>query len=342
MRRDDLACIDPDFRAPSSPGFVTDVLNALTASIAVLDHRGVIVAVNEAWKRFARENGGDDAAFVGSNYFAACATAMRDADPTVQAVDAAFRALKSGDQDRFSVEYPCHSRTTERWFEMRMSRSPREPHYIVVAHEDITLRKRTELELLRAKQAIESFNAQLQEALAREQKNARTDDLTGTHNRRHFFALARQAFTVATRYGHPLSAMILDLDHFKQINDRWGHQIGDDVLKRVANIAQLHLRGADILGRYGGEEFIVFLPDSTAEQAKVVAERIRVEIEGSSLDTPKGCVVLTVSVGIADTSQVGGSESIERLIGLADLALYAAKQAGRNRTFVYSDRAANE
>ncbi len=328
--------MDPDLGSSSNEAFVIDVLNALTASIAVLDPCGIIIAVNDAWKRFARENGArDDAVFLGSNYLDACEAAVRDGDPTAQAVYAAFRALQGGNQEQFAIEYSCHSPTTERWFEMRMTRSPRKPHYIVVAHENITLRKRMESELLRAKQSIEAANARLQEALVREQQNARTDDLTGINNRRHFFALARQAFTVAVRYRHPLSVALLDLDHFKEINDRWGHQVGDDVLKHVANIVHRHLRSADILGRYGGEEFIVLLPQSTAEQTKVVAERIRQEIETVSLDTPKGRVASTVSVGVADTIQ-GGHDSIERLIGLADQALYAAKQAGRNRTSVHS------
>jgi diguanylate cyclase (GGDEF)-like protein len=329
------ACIDPDLGTASNAAFVADVLNALTASIAVLDHRGVIVAVNDAWKRFARENGvRDAAAFRGSSYLVACEAAVRGGDPTAQAVYAAFRALRDGNQDQFSIEYPCHSPTTQRWFEMRMTRSPNTPHYIVVAHENITVRKRMESELLRARQSIESFNAQLQEALVREQQNARTDELTGINNRRHFFALARQAFTAGARYRHPLSTVLLDLDHFKEINDRWGHQVGDDVLKHVANILRRHLRGADILGRFGGEEFIVLLPQSTADQSRAVAERIRDEIEAVSLDTPKGCIALTVSAGVADTAQ--GGYDIERLIGLADQALYAAKQAGRNCTVVYS------
>lgn len=325
-----------DLDISANEAFVIDVLNALTASIAVLDQSGVIVAVNEAWKRFARENGGHDAsAFVGSNYLLACDGAVHAADPAAKAVCAAFHALQCGDQEEFSIEYPCHSPTTQRWFQMRMTRSPHKPHYIVVAHEDITARKRMETELINAKRSIESSNLKLQEALAREQVNARVDDLTGINNRRHFFALARQAFTVAVRYSHPLGAVMLDLDHFKEINDRWGHQLGDEALKHVAHIAQKHLRGADILGRYGGEEFIVLLPDSTAEQSQVLAERIREDIERSRLQTAKGSIALTVSAGVADTSESGG-ESIERLIGLADLALYAAKQAGRNRTVVYS------
>lgn len=329
------ASSDSEFVTASNEAFCIEVLNALTASIAVLDHRGVIIAVNDAWKSFARDNGAlDAAAYIGSNYLAACEAAVR-VDPTAEAVCTAVRELQSGTRDQFAIEYPCHSPTEQRWFEVRMTRSAHEPNYIVVAHENITVRKQMQAELLSAKQAIETFNAQLQEALVREQCNARTDELTGINNRRQFFALAPPAFSAAVRYHHPLGAILIDLDHFKAVNDNWGHQIGDCVLKHVANIAQRHLRGADILGRYGGEEFIVLLPDSPAEQSRVVAERIRVEIESSGLDTPKGRVALTASAGVADTTQLG-VDCIERLIGLADLALYAAKQAGRNRVVVYS------
>lgn len=335
MGRLNPAYIVPGLGA-SNEAFVLNVLNALTASIAVLDHRGVIIAANEAWKRFARDNDArDPGAYLGSNYLLACEAAICEADPTAQAVYAAIRALQCGELDQFSIEYPCHSPTEERWFEMRMTRCPHEPHYIVVAHENITPRKRMEAELLQAKQSIEAFNAQLQDALAREQRNARTDDLTGINNRRHFFALARQAFSIAVRYHHPLGAILLDLDHFKQINDRWGHQVGDDALKQVANIVRRHLRDADIPGRYGGEEFIVLLPESTADQAKVVAERIRREVGKFGLETPQARISFTLSAGVADTTQ-SRLDSIEQLIGFADQALYAAKQTGRDRTVIYS------
>jgi diguanylate cyclase (GGDEF)-like protein len=323
--------INGDVGMSPKEAFVIDVLNALTASIAVLDDEGTIIAANVAWKRFSNDNGGSDsAAFVGSNYLAACEAAMRAGDATAQAVHAAFHELQSGERKEFAIEYPCHSPQMQRWFEMRMTRSAHEPHYIVVAHEDITSRKAMEAELLRAKQSIESSNAQLRESLAREQENVRTDELTGIHNRRHCLALARQAFAVASRYRRPLGMILLDVDHFKQINDQWGHQIGDDALKHVAMISRRHLRSADILGRYGGEEFIVFLPDSTAGQARIVAERIREDIERTPLVSAKGAIRLTVSAGISDTAQ-SGTHSIERLIGLADDALYAAKQEGRNR-----------
>jgi diguanylate cyclase (GGDEF)-like protein len=244
-----------------------------------------------------------------------------------------IRAVLHGKRDRFSFEYPCNSPTEERWFILRVTRHRRETAAsVVVSHEDITARKRAEVDLRRAKEALEAANRELEQALAREQLAARTDHLTGVCNRRHFFDLAAHAFDVSRRYRHPLSVMLFDVDHFKQVNDSWGHQIGDEILESVARIAGHHLRDADVIGRYGGEEFIVLLPESSARQAMIVAERIREGIAAHGIDTGKGTVKVTISAGIADALS---EDTLDWLIRRADQALYEAKEAGRNRAMMY-------
>jgi len=315
--------------------FANDVLNSLTAHIAVLDGGGRIVSVNEAWRRFARENGGECGTFyVGVSYLAVCEAAIRGGgDEDLVAMLEGILAVLRGERDRFSFEYPCNSPAEERWFIARVTRYRRAAAASVIAsHEDITARKRAEEELRRAKEALEVANRELGEALASEQLAARTDYLTGVCNRRHFFDLAAHAFDVSRRYRHPLSIILFDVDHFKQINDSWGHQIGDEILKRVARIAGDCLRDADVIARYGGEEFIVLLPESSATQAMIVAERIREGLAARGIDTGKGTVQVTVSAGIADALS---EDALDSLIRRADQALYQAKEAGRNRTMMF-------
>lgn len=204
----------------------------------------------------------------------------------------------------------------------------------VAANRDITQRKRAEEELRHAKESIEATNHELQEALTREQILARTDGMTGVNNARHFFDIAKQEFMVAKRYGQPLSIIIFDLDHFKKINDTFGHQVGDKVLKHVAQIAIEHVREADTFARYGGEEFVALLPNSNAMESSVVAERIRQSISECCTNTDLGDVTVTVSAGIAES--LSNVDDIENIIRRADQALYKAKEAGRNCVRIYS------
>ena len=440
----------------------TDLLDSLNLQVAVLDERGTIVAVNEEWKRFARENGGDgNEAYVGTSYLEVCQKAASEHDEGAQAALTGMRALFDGAQDRFSLEYPCHSPAEHRWFQLRTGRfSHAGTTYVAMTHEDITSRKlaeqalretestlrevlenlpvgvwvmneqgeivhgnaasqriwggaryvgpeqfgeykawwldsgrpiakdewagarairngetsideeiriqcfdgsskiilnsaiplrdetgrisgaimvnqditsriHAEEQLREANLAVDAANLQLQEVLKRERLNARTDELTGLSNRRHFFEVGQQLFNVAQRYGTPLSVLLFDIDHFKRINDQYGHQLGDEVLKAVGRIAKERVRDADLLARYGGEEFIVILPNTDSEEAFAAAEHIRQGIaECRGMASEPGLTV-TVSVGIAE---ILPNETLRQLIARADQALYAAKNAGRNCT----------
>jgi diguanylate cyclase (GGDEF)-like protein len=145
------------------------------------------------------------------------------------------------------------------------------------------------------------------------------------------FKCAEREFNVALRYQRPLSVIMFDIDHFKAVNDTFGHAVGDQILKQVADIASVELRNADVIGRYGGEEFVVVLPMTNVQQACLVAERIRVGVEALRVPTEKGDAKVTLSIGIVEMTGDEQSDSIENLTRRADEAMYAAKQEGRNR-----------
>ncbi|WP_294324249.1 sensor domain-containing diguanylate cyclase [uncultured Sphingomonas sp.] len=151
---------------------------------------------------------------------------------------------------------------------------------------------------------------------------AETDQLTGIANRRRTLAALERAVSTSDADGGPVSIAIFDIDHFKQVNDRYGHATGDVVLQRVAHIATAELRKADVIGRFGGEEFVLLLPDATTATALRVAERIRRAIEAGA-DRPP----VTISVGVAERLP---GETTEALLRRADQALYVAKREGRN------------
>ena len=171
----------------------------------------------------------------------------------------------------------------------------------------------------------------LRDALEEVQRLAITDSLTGLHNRRHLLELARHELQRARRYRLPMSVFMLDIDEFKRVNDTYGHAIGDQVLQGVAECCRQELRGVDVLGRYGGDEFAAVLSETGLPAACQVAERLRKSIAQRALDTKAGQVTVTVSLGVA----VLDDEHLapETLLDHADQALYVAKQSGRNRVY---------
>ncbi len=156
---------------------------------------------------------------------------------------------------------------------------------------------------------------------------AARDALTETLSRGRFFEVAREELARANRYGRPLALAMLDLDHFKSINDRYGHRAGDEVLRAIAGLMTRGLRGQDHIGRYGGEEFAVLLPETSLEAAREVLERIRLAIVEMRLDFEGQKLSITVSAGVV---AVETGEPFETALARADAALYRAKGAGRN------------
>jgi diguanylate cyclase (GGDEF)-like protein len=169
---------------------------------------------------------------------------------------------------------------------------------------------------------------------------ATRDALTGCLNRRAFLADSERGIAAAAASGQPLCAIMCDVDHFKAINDRFGHGGGDEVLKAVAKALGRGLRTGDLLGRYGGEEFCIVLPDATLAQARVIAERLRADVEANAGSAVRHLadVKVTMSFGV---EQLGhGATQFDALVDRADQALYHSKKTGRNRVTAWADLAA--
>jgi len=156
-----------------------------------------------------------------------------------------------------------------------------------------------------------------------------TDELTGLYNRRHLVNIASAALTQAQRDRAPLSLLLLDLDHFKQINDTYGHPTGDEVLRQISKQLRELSRPSDTLARIGGEEFCLLMPNTATHDALQVADRLRREVEVNTLSGIEQQANPTISIGVT-TCQVG-SLTFEQLYSFADKALYQAKALGRNR-----------
>jgi diguanylate cyclase (GGDEF)-like protein/PAS domain S-box-containing protein len=161
------------------------------------------------------------------------------------------------------------------------------------------------------------------------QQLAMIDELTGLYNRRHFFKMAEREFERARRYNSPLAAIMLDIDYFKRINDTYGHAVGDRVLRAIAVCCQSNLRDVDLLGRYGGEELVVLLPENDLPGGCRAAERLRQSVSELAIETGQGMLNMTISLGTACLCD--DDPDLMALLNRADDALYAAKRAGRNR-----------
>jgi len=164
---------------------------------------------------------------------------------------------------------------------------------------------------------------------ARLEKAATTDALTHLANRRNFEEVLEKEMARASRYGHPLSLLMLDIDRFKDVNDTYGHVTGDQVLRRLGEVLRNQLRTTDVPARYGGEEFTVIMPHTPKPHAAAVAERLRTKVEEANLFFTTRLRVLTVSIGVAAFPSDGST--MDTFVGAADNALYRAKRAGRNR-----------
>jgi len=164
-----------------------------------------------------------------------------------------------------------------------------------------------------------------------------TDPLTHLYNRRYMMEMLEKELQRAERKGTPLSLIMMDIDHFKKVNDQYGHQSGDKVLQAIAKLATMGMRSYDFAARYGGEEFVLVMPETAHDDAMTIAERLRFRIQAHSFTGPIRSLKTTISMGVA-TYPTPFIASIDDLIREADEALYRAKANGRNRVFSMNRR----
>jgi diguanylate cyclase (GGDEF)-like protein len=205
---------------------------------------------------------------------------------------------------------------------------------------DYLLKPLEELDLLLAsiqraiqKRRLEARNLQLVKEL---EEMAIRDPLTGIYNHRHMHTRLSEEIARALRYEHPFSILMVDIDHFKQVNDNYGHLMGDFVLKRMVRLFEEHKRLTDTIFRYGGEEFIVLLPETEKNKAMLVADRLLDAVRSHTFDCDGNRVHITISIGSAMFPEEAGD--VPSLIGLVDRRLYRAKKMGRDRHAFVTER----
>lgn len=199
---------------------------------------------------------------------------------------------------------------------------------------DVSGRRRHEAHLLQSQQQLENMLQEVVEEKSALQELATRDPLTGIYNRRFLDAALSREFARAEREGKPLAIIMLDLDHFKMVNDEYGHSAGDEVLKALAEILKKGARESDLICRYGGEEFMAVMPNMSAEQALERVELWRRQLEDTTVVVDDFSIRITFSAGIAVFPEHG--EQSEQLLARADEMLYKSKQDGRNRISVYT------
>jgi diguanylate cyclase (GGDEF)-like protein len=239
--------------------------------------------------------------------------------------DNAMAAMEAGAHD-----YHAKNDLSRLGFAIRRELSEAEARRACKKAEEALRQAHAELE---AKvRALASANLQLKKMNNKLKEMSRTDPLTGLLNRRVILEMAASEWSRWQRYGTPFSVMIVDVDNFKAVNDRYGHLTGDRVLRMIANTINASLRGVDMVGRYGGEEFVVILPETGIAGALAAGQNLLKNIRKSRLRTDDLNIRVTASIGIAAVSR--NEKNLDSLLHRADLALYTAKRQGKNRVIV--------
>jgi len=183
---------------------------------------------------------------------------------------------------------------------------------------------------------VDERTAELREQNVVLEQMAITDPLTKIYNRRFFFELAEKEYKRAARFGHPLSVAIIDIDHFKKVNDTYGHQVGDQTLINFTKFCLENIRSVDIFARYGGEEFVILMPETESQAAQNSAERLQKLVQQTPMTPGEQQILITISLGIACWD--GKQElTFDALLVRADRALYQSKEQGRNRVSVWQE-----
>jgi diguanylate cyclase (GGDEF)-like protein len=298
---------------PNRYDFIKSVLDVSTDSIVVLEASGEVIFANTQWNEFGCENGFLSAYDWGAaNYLAVCDVAAESGDADAARAAEGIRKVSRAEQDSYYLEYPCHSPVGQRWFMMKVSQFVlTDTQYLVITHQDITQRKNAEEEI---------------------DKLERLDDLTGIPNRRNFEEALGLQWNRSIRMKTPISLAIIDIDHFKQVNDTYGHSIGDKYLTFLSSIfSKVAKRPDDICARYGGDEFALLFGATDKVGAGQVIDELIKSVRSLKIPNENALTkpIITLSVGLK-TLYPSKNSSYEDFLLSVDNLLYAAKKAGRD------------
>lgn len=295
------------------PPFLKEVIDNIPEHIVVIDNEGTILLSNRGWCHFGESNGliapKEMKRF---NYLEECDKAALAGDEIGREAAQGIRQVINGEQPDFYLEYPCHGPTEKRWFMMRVSTFMfNQKQHCVISHQNITERKLAEEQV---------------------QKLARIDGLTQIYNRRYFDEFLNAEWRRCARLDQPISLAIIDIDYFKNLNDRYGHQTGDECLKQVASVLDSHAkRASDCCARYGGEEFALIFGGTELAEAQKILNQVQEDIRALNIpnESSETGSILTVSAGLVTAHSLGAA-SEKTLIEAADSLLYEAKDDGRD------------
>lgn len=293
--------------------FLTQVLASMPDQMAVIDASGKIVYVNKSWIEFGYSNSSQTRDWIGVDYLTICANANATGDESGGDAFRGIRFVIDGQKKDFQLEYPCHSPNEKRWFMMNVTGFQLgDERYFVVVHKNITQRK-----------LAEETVTQL----------ARMDGLTEVANRRTFDEFLQAEWQRSARLQVPITLVLIDIDHFKPINDIQGHLVGDDCLVKLAKLLdQYAKRPGDLCARYGGDEFALVWGNTNLHEAEYMADQLIEKTRRLRVIDADGNLTGKITVSIGMVSMI--PERVEYnqfIIGYADEMLYQAKAKGRDR-----------
>lgn len=299
--------------------------NSTSEFLIVLDESGGVRYANPAFARAVLNGQPAD----GQNLFGLLDEASVERGREALAV--AISAVNGG-APQVELFHRCANRPRPIFY--TFSRIPGDTARVAAVGHDKTADLEFLGEIVQLNLQLEEKQTELADANVRLEQLAITDQITGLYNRHYFFSVVQHIFEEARRYKLPLCCFMLDADHFKSLNDNYGHPFGDSVLRGIADRLRRATRRSDILARYGGEEFILAAPSTDLKTAAMLAERLRSCIQQEVFVQDATMVRVTISVGYAGTESTH-AEAFDDLLRAADKALYAAKLSGRNRVLAY-------
>jgi diguanylate cyclase (GGDEF)-like protein len=295
-----------------------NALDALTQHLAIADGRGKILLVNEAWKRFDREHFLQTPNYQDTSIYDAWLLYSRMSPDDTARSREGVEAVLAGLLPHFTLEYAEGTAAVTRWFTVTVTPLPHGHRGVVISRREITVQKQREADI---------------------QQQANQDPITGLANRRLFCLEAEQVLALAQRHPQPFAILYLDLDNFKDINDRWGHAVGDGLLREVGARLEAQARESDLLARFGGDEFVVLLNGVDFAESVISSQRFQ-----ESLSQPFicGCKALTISASFGIACYPGNGKTLETLLSQADGAMYRAKAKGGGIEWERASRSAVE